>query len=173
MWPLLKNEIFGSSWYVIAKISKYVKINLQTFQISLYREFFQNKKGPGTSFQATLFEDNFWIKFFICNITYNGRISSPVCIYFPGYSGKCKSLINAYCSWCWLVLEVETPDQSVLQLMLTFIRSQNAWHRYIFIPMISVYCSWWWFILEVEMPDMGIYLCLWLVRTAADDDLYQ
>ena len=33
--------------------------------------------------------------------------------------------------------------------MMTYSRSQNAWHRYIFIPLLSAYCSWWWLIVDM------------------------
>ena len=86
-----------------------------------------------------------------------------------------------------------------MQLMVTYIRSQNAWLRYIFTPLTSAFCSCWWptlevetpdwrryifipffseysswwsLILEVETPKIDIYLYHCSVHTAADDDLY-
>ena len=52
---------------------------------------------------------------------------------------------------------------------MTYIRSWNAWYRYIFQKLISAYCSWWW---KVEMPDISVYLCHYSVRTVAVDVLY-
>ena len=46
----------------------------------------------------------------------------------------------------YIYIYIYTIDQCVLQLMMTYIRCRNAWHRYIHIPLISAYCSWWWFI---------------------------
>lgn len=63
-------------------------------------------------------------------------------------------------------------NQCVLQLIMIYIRSWNAWHSCIYIPLISAYCSWGWLILEVETSDKGVYVYHWSVRIAADDDLY-
>ena len=50
---LLKQAIYIR--YVLAKLSKFVQISTQTSPIPFYRGFFENKKRPGTSFQATTF----------------------------------------------------------------------------------------------------------------------
>ena len=45
--------------YAIGKLSKFVQIRMLTSTDLLYRGFFENKKGPGTSFQATFFLEFF------------------------------------------------------------------------------------------------------------------
>ena len=45
--------------YILAKLSEFVQISLQTSSDSFYRGFFENWKGPGTSFQATFFVEFF------------------------------------------------------------------------------------------------------------------
>ena len=46
-------------WYVVAKLSKFVKISTQIRQIPFYRGFFENEKGSGTSFQVIFFIELF------------------------------------------------------------------------------------------------------------------
>ena len=41
--------------YVITKPSKFAQISMRLPQDPFYREFSENQKGPGTSFQATFF----------------------------------------------------------------------------------------------------------------------
>ena len=45
-----------------------------------------------------------------------------------------------------------------LQLIMAYFRSRNAWHRYIFIPLISIYCSWWWLIFLCKLKVISCSL---------------
>ena len=45
-----------------------------------------------------------------------------------------------------------------LQLIIAYISSRNAWHRYIFIPLISVCCSWWWLIFLCKLKVISCSL---------------
>ena len=49
-------------------LSKFVQISIPP-QNHFYREFFENQKVSGTSFQATLFIEPFDKKNLVCNIT--------------------------------------------------------------------------------------------------------
>ena len=92
-------------------------------------------------------------------------------------------LIRAYCSWWWLILEVETPDigkylyylsvQGGLELPGS-VRTpvDDGWYMRIFIPLISAYCNSWRLVLEVKIPGIIIYLYHKSMRTATDDALY-
>ena len=45
--------------YVLAELSKFVQISTQTSSDSFLQRIFENQKGPGTSFQVTLFIEIF------------------------------------------------------------------------------------------------------------------
>ena len=51
--------------YVLAELSKFVQTGHRPPQIPFYRGFFENQKGPGNSFQATLFIEFFDKKFYL------------------------------------------------------------------------------------------------------------
>ena len=46
-------------------------------------------------------------------------------------------------------------DQSVLQFIMTFIRSWIVCHSNKFVSLISFYWSQWWLIVKVETPEAG------------------
>ena len=54
----------GYVWYVIAKLSKYVKISKGVSSDPFYRGFFKIEKGLGTSFQVTVLVGLFYINFY-------------------------------------------------------------------------------------------------------------
>ena len=54
--------------YVLTNLSKFVQISTQTFRISFYREFFENKKGL-EQVSRPYFSYNFLKKNFACNVT--------------------------------------------------------------------------------------------------------
>ena len=59
--------------YVIEKRSKSIKANMQTFSThSFLQKILKNKKGPGTSFQAT-----FYLEFFDKNLSFIIRHKLP------------------------------------------------------------------------------------------------
>ena len=58
--------------YVIAKLSKFIQIDIQTSSDSFYRGFFENKREPGTSFQVS-----FFVEFFDKNLLLQYYINWP------------------------------------------------------------------------------------------------
>ena len=58
----MENEIFETS-YVKAKLSQSVQINKLT-PLETYRGYFENQKGPRTSFQISFFTEFFDKEFF-------------------------------------------------------------------------------------------------------------
>ena len=48
---------------MITKLSKYIKINMQSFSDSFYRGFFEKRKGAGTRFPSHIFFGIFPEKF--------------------------------------------------------------------------------------------------------------
>ena len=108
--------------YLIVTISKIVKISIKASSDSFYREFFENSKGLGNSFQATLFielsETNF--SFLMLHDT-GHQILLPDCVYFPSYSVKSISCFKLRHSirrpgdiWISEKLKFYFPDQKEL-----------------------------------------------------------
>ena len=73
---------------VIAELSKYVKTSMQISQVFFLLRILQKQERPVS---RSLFFWILWRKMFFCNITKNGQISLPDCVYFPSHSRKCIS----------------------------------------------------------------------------------
>ena len=84
IWSVTINKYVTSS-YVIAELTKCVKISIQTFRGYILQKIIQKQKRIDTSFQITFFEEFFAEKFHF------GQISLTDCVYLPSYSVKYSS----------------------------------------------------------------------------------
>ena len=72
----------------VAKLSEFIQISMQSSSDSFYRGFLENWKGPGTSFQAIFFTEDFNKKFSSVIIHKLARFHYQT-VYSPSYSVKC------------------------------------------------------------------------------------
>ena len=81
--------------------------------IALYRGFFKNEKGPGTSFQAICFVEFFDKTFSF--VTYKLILFHYICVYSTSYVVKCIFFFHAWASddvWKFRILTFQNLNTS-------------------------------------------------------------